>query len=49
MLEDTKYGNMNLLGCIVVLLKDNSEYEEFRVPKEVINKILEMDMGLYLK
>jgi len=49
MLEGTKYGNMKLLGCIVVLLKDNSEYEEFRVPKEVINKILEMDMGLYLK
>jgi len=31
------------------LLKENSEYEEFRVPKEIINRILEMDMGLYLK
>jgi hypothetical protein len=49
MLEGTKYEKMKLLGCIVVLLKENSEYEEFRVPKEVINKILEMDMGLYLK
>lgn len=49
MLEGTKYSNMKLLGCIVVLLKDNSEYEEFRVPKEVINKILDMDMGLYLQ
>ena len=49
MLEGTKYSNIKLLGCIVVLLKDNSEYEEFRVPKEIINRILEMDMGLYLK
>ncbi len=49
MLEGTKYSNIKLLGCIVVLLKENSEYEEFRVPKEIINRILEMDMGLYLK
>jgi hypothetical protein len=49
MLEGTKYENIKLLGCIVVLLKDSNEYEEFRVPKDVINKILDMDMGLYLK
>ena len=48
MLEGTKYDNINLLGCIVVLLKDNSDYEEFRVPKDVINTILDMDLSQYL-
>ena len=48
MLEGTKYENIKLYGCIVVHLKDNSDYEEYRVPKEVINTILEMDMGKYL-
>ena len=35
MLEGTKYENIKLLGCIVVLLKENSEYEEFRVPNHL--------------
>jgi hypothetical protein len=48
MLEGTKYENINLLGCIVVLLKDNSDYEEFRVPKDVINTVLDMDLSEYL-
>lgn len=48
MLEGTKYENLRLYGCIVVLLKDDGTFEEFRVPKKIINTILEMDMGLYL-
>lgn len=44
MLEGTKYENIKLLGCIVVLLKDDETYQEFRVPKEVISTILDMDM-----
>jgi len=48
MLEGTKYGNIKILGCIVVLLKETSDYEEFRVPKDVINKVLEMNMKNYL-
>jgi len=48
MLKGTKYENIKLYGCIVVLVKETSEYEEFRVPKEVINTILEMDMSKYL-
>jgi len=48
MLEGTKYENMRLFGCIVVLLKENGTYEEFRVPKQIINTIMNMDMGLYL-
>jgi hypothetical protein len=48
MLEGTKYENIKLLGCIVVLLKENGEYEEFRVPKEVITTVLDMKMEKYL-
>lgn len=49
MLEGTKYEGIKLLGCIVVLLKDTKEYEEFRVPKAIINTILDMDLSLVLK
>jgi len=49
MLEGTKYENLKLYGCIVVLLKEDKDFEEFRVPKDIINKILEMDMDFYLK
>jgi hypothetical protein len=48
MLKGTKYENLKLLGCIVVLLKDNAEYVEYRVPKEVIDTILGMDVKKYL-
>jgi hypothetical protein len=49
MLEGTKYENIKLYGCIVVLLKDDKDFEEFRVPKDIITKILKMDMDKYLK
>jgi hypothetical protein len=49
MLEGTKYENLKLYGCIVVLLKEDKDFEEFRVPKDIVNKILEMDMDKYLK
>ena len=48
MLEGTKYDNIKILGCIVVLLKESSDYEEFRVPKEVITTVLGMNMKNYL-
>ena len=48
MLEGTKYENLKLMGCIVVLVKDNSDFEEFRVPKHVIQTIMDMDMSEYL-
>jgi hypothetical protein len=48
MLEGTKYGDLKLMGCIVVLIKDDSDFEEFRVPKEVIQKIMNMNMSEYL-
>jgi len=48
MLKGTKYENLKLFGCIIVLVKETGEYEEFRVPKEVINTIMGMDMKRYL-
>ncbi len=48
MLEGTKYENIRLYGCIVTLLREDSEFEEFRVPQSVIDRILEMDMKKYL-
>jgi hypothetical protein len=48
MLEGTKYENLKLYGCIVTLLREDSEFEEFRVPQKVIDTILEMDMKNYL-
>ena len=48
MLQGSKYENIKLYGCIVVLVKDTGDYEEFRVPKEVQQTILNMDMKKYL-
>jgi hypothetical protein len=49
MLEGTKYENLKLMGCIIVLLKHNSDFEEFRVPKQVIQKIFDMDIKKHLR
>jgi len=48
MLEGTKYEDISLLGCIVVLITDEREYHEYRVSKKTMNTILEMDMKQYL-
>jgi len=48
MLEGSKYENLKLLGCVVVLLKDDGTFEEFRVPQQMVNTILTMDLKKYL-
>jgi hypothetical protein len=48
MLQGSKYENIKLYGCIIVLVKDTGDYEEFRVPKEVQQTIMDMDMKKYL-
>ena len=48
MLKGSKYENIRLYGCIVVLLREDSEFEEYKVPQEVINTVLEMDVKKYL-
>ena len=49
MLEGSKFESLKLYGCIVVLLKDDGNFEEFRVPKDVIDIILGLDMREYLR
>jgi hypothetical protein len=48
MLQGTKYENIKLYGCVIVLVKEIGQYEEFRVPKEVQETILKMDVTKYL-
>lgn len=48
MLQGTKYENLKLYGCIISHLRDDTQFEEFRVPKEVIDTVLEMDIKKYL-
>ena len=48
MLEGTKYENLKLYGGIVVLLKDDSDFVEYRIPKDIINTVLDMDIKKYL-
>ena len=49
MLEGSKFENIKLYGCIITLLKDDGNYEEYRVPKDIIQTILDMDIQNYLK
>lgn len=48
MLQGSKYENIKIYGCIIVLVKDDGTFEEFRVPKDVQQTILNMDMSDYL-
>ena len=49
MLEGSKYEGLNLYGGVVVLLKDDSDYTEYRIPKEVIATTMGMDVKKYFK
>lgn len=48
MLKGTKYENVKLYGCIIAHLREDAQFEEFRVPKDVINTVLSMDVKKYL-
>ena len=49
MLENTKYNDTKLLGSVVVLLKEDSTFTEYRVPPQINNAILTMDLSKYIK
>jgi hypothetical protein len=49
MLQGSKYENIKLYGCIIAHLREDTQFEEFRVPKKVIDTVMEMDMKKYLK
>ena len=48
MLEGTKYANIKLFGCVITHLTDEAQFEEFRVPQEIVNTVLDMDVKKYL-
>lgn len=48
MLQGSKYENMKLYGCIIAHLRDDTQFEEFRVPKRVIETVMNMDVKKYL-
>jgi hypothetical protein len=48
MLKGTKYEDIKLYGCVISHLKDDCNYDEYKVPQEVIDIIMDMDMKNYL-
>jgi hypothetical protein len=44
MLKGSEYENIPLLGCIIVHLTDEQDFVEHRVPKNVIDIIMKMDI-----
>ena len=48
MLEGTKYGNIKLYGCVIAHLKEDSIFDEYKVPQDIVNIVMNMDMKQYL-
>ncbi len=48
MLEGTKYENIKLFTCIVVLIKDDGEFIEHKVPKDIIDKVNNLNISNYI-
>jgi hypothetical protein len=49
MLKGSKYEDMKLLGCVIVHLKDDGTFTEYKVPQEVNKKIFSIDITKYTK
>jgi len=39
MLEGTDFESKKMLGAIIVLLKEDASFEEFRIPKVITSKV----------
>lgn len=48
MLEGSKHENLKLYGCIISHLKEDSNFEEYRVPKDIIDTVLNMNVKMYI-
>ncbi len=49
MLEGTKFENTPFMGGVVVLLKDDGTFVEYKIPTFIKNTILTMDLKKYIK
>lgn len=48
MLIGSKYENIPVFGCVVVLLLDTMQYQEYKVPEIFNKKLLTMDLNNYI-
>jgi len=48
MLEGTKYENIKLYGCVISHLKEDCLYDEYKVPQDVVNIVMNMNVKQYL-
>jgi hypothetical protein len=48
MLEGTKFNDKKLLGSVIVLLKDDATYNEYKVPPEVQRNVFNLDLNKYI-
>jgi len=48
MLEGSKYENIRLYGCVISHLKEDCLYDEYKVPQDVVNIIMNMNVKQYL-
>jgi hypothetical protein len=48
MLKGTKYENLKLLGCVIVLLKEDGSYVEYKVPQKVNKIVMDLDLSKYI-
>lgn len=48
MLQGSKFEKIRVYGCIIAHLRDDTQFEEFRVPKRVIDTVMGMDIRKYL-
>jgi hypothetical protein len=49
MLEGTKYENLKLFGCIITHLTDDGIYKEYRIPRDIIDTILQMKLDFIME
>lgn len=49
MLQGSKFSDIKLLGGVIVLLKEDATYVEYKVPYDMVNTTLTMDITKYTK
>jgi len=49
MLKGTKFEDTKILGNVIVLLKEDGTFNEYKVPPQINNAILTMDLSNYIK
>jgi hypothetical protein len=48
MLKGSKYEDLPYFLGVVVLLKQDGTYEEFKVPKDIFNKVMDLNIKDYI-